>query len=64
MLGFEVEGRRIRGALSADAVHRAETVVCAAGIGTADLCRTLGVSLPIHVVRASVAETGGVPSAA
>jgi len=55
--GFEVAGGRIRGVASADTIHRAETIVCAAGIGTADLCRTLGVSLPIQVVRASVAET-------
>ena len=55
--GFQIEGRHIRGVASADTVHHADTIVCAAGIGTADLCRTLGVSLPIQVVRASVAET-------
>ena len=55
--GFEVAGGRITGVATADAMHRGDTIVCAAGIGTADLCRTLGVSLPIQVVRASVAET-------
>jgi glycine/D-amino acid oxidase-like deaminating enzyme len=55
--GFEVAGGRVTGVLASDAVHGAATFVCAAGIGTADLCRTLGVSLPIQVVRASVAET-------
>ena len=55
--GFEIENRRIRGVIGTDAVHRGEVIVCAAGIGTADLCRTLGVSLPIQVVRASVAKT-------
>jgi glycine/D-amino acid oxidase-like deaminating enzyme len=55
--GFEVAGGRVIGVVADDAVHRGEAVVCAAGIGTADLCRSLGVSLPIQVVRASVAET-------
>ena len=55
--GFEVEGRRIGGVASGDTLHHADTIVCAAGIGSADLCRTLGVSLPIQIVRASVAQT-------
>jgi glycine/D-amino acid oxidase-like deaminating enzyme len=57
VLGFEVAGNRIHGVTSANAVHRADVVVCTAGIGAADLGRTLGVSLPIQVVRASVAQT-------
>jgi len=40
---------------------RADVVVCAAGLGSAALLRSLGLALPIHGIRISVAETEAAP---
>jgi glycine/D-amino acid oxidase-like deaminating enzyme len=56
-VGLEAQGGHALGVLTADTVYRGNSVVCAAGVGTADLCRTIGVDLPISAVRASVAQT-------
>jgi glycine/D-amino acid oxidase-like deaminating enzyme len=43
-------------------VIRSDVVVCAAGLGSAALIRSLGLALPIHGIRISVAETEPVPA--
>lgn len=53
----ETRGGRACGVVTPTGIVGADTVVCAAGIGTAPLTRTLGHSLPIQIVRAPVAHT-------
>ena len=48
VLGFTVEGARVTGVATAAGLIEADTVVLAAGTGTASLAEKLGVSLPIH----------------
>src|SRR4029450_9433772 len=43
--------------VTADGVVRANQVVVAAGVGSAELMRGVGVSIPVQPVRASVAQT-------
>jgi glycine/D-amino acid oxidase-like deaminating enzyme len=56
---IDTGGGRARGVTTSGGRHVADMVLCAAGIGTADLLRTAGVSLPIQPVRACVAQTNG-----
>jgi glycine/D-amino acid oxidase-like deaminating enzyme len=48
---------RVTGVWVGDRLHRAETVVCAAGTGSADLLRAAGLGLPQERIRATVART-------
>ena len=48
---------RATGVVSAAQEYEAGAVLCAAGIGAARLAQTIGLSLPIQVVRAPVAQT-------
>jgi glycine/D-amino acid oxidase-like deaminating enzyme len=43
--------------MTASGVFTGNAIVCAAGIGAADVTRGLGTSLPLQVVRATVAQT-------
>jgi glycine/D-amino acid oxidase-like deaminating enzyme len=54
---IDIEGGRAVGLQTDKGTIRANAVVCAAGIGAADLCRAVGVDLPIKAVRATVAES-------
>jgi glycine/D-amino acid oxidase-like deaminating enzyme len=55
--GIEVAGGKATGALTAHGVIRGDAILCAAGIGTADIVRSVGTSLPIQAVRGTVAQT-------
>lgn len=57
MLGIETTNGEATGVVTGSRVVAANAVLCAAGIGSADLARTIGISLPIQIVRASVAQT-------
>jgi glycine/D-amino acid oxidase-like deaminating enzyme len=57
VVGIEMAGGRACGVRTEREVYPADTVLCAAGIGTADLLRTIKVPLPIQPVRACVAQT-------
>jgi glycine/D-amino acid oxidase-like deaminating enzyme len=43
--------------VTADGVFQAKEIVVAAGVGSAELMRTVGISIPVQPVRASVAQT-------
>jgi glycine/D-amino acid oxidase-like deaminating enzyme len=57
VLGIETTNGEATGVVAGSRIVAAGAVLCAAGIGSADLVRTVGVSLPIQIVRASVAQT-------
>jgi len=57
VLGVEVTNGSATGVTTPDRVFHADAVIAAAGIGTADLSRSVGLSLPIEPVRAPVAQT-------
>ncbi|MFH1604785.1 MAG: FAD-binding oxidoreductase, partial [Pseudomonadota bacterium] len=48
---------RVRAVHTRQGTIRAGAVLCAAGLGTAALSRSIGISLPIHAIRLPVAET-------
>ncbi len=56
-IGIEVSGGKASGVVTARGVFRGDAILCAGGIGAAELTRTLGCSLPIETVRAPVAQT-------
>jgi glycine/D-amino acid oxidase-like deaminating enzyme len=56
-LGIETGGGRVSGVATRRGSIRAGTVLCAAGTGTSDLLRIVGISLPLQVIRTYVAET-------
>jgi glycine/D-amino acid oxidase-like deaminating enzyme len=57
VIGIAVAGGKATGAVTAQGVIAGDAIVCAAGIGTADLVRGVGTSLPIQAVRGTVART-------
>ncbi|HKP67543.1 MAG TPA: FAD-binding oxidoreductase [Casimicrobiaceae bacterium] len=57
VLGIETTAGVASGALTAERVFAGDAILCVAGIGSADVTRSLGTSLPIQVVRATVAQT-------
>lgn len=57
VLGLDLTNGSVTGVITPQRLFKASTVVAAAGIGTADLSRSVGVSLPIEPVRAPVAQT-------
>jgi len=63
-LAIETAAGRVTGVRTPDGVVAAGAVLCAGGIGTADLVAPLGLSLPIQPVRASVAQTNPPPAGA
>lgn len=59
---IRIEHGRAVGVETAAGFHPAGAILCAAGIGAADLCRTSGIPLPILVMRASVGQTRPAPA--
>jgi len=57
VLGVETTAGVASGAVTARGLFAGEAILCISGIGSADVTRTLGTSLPIQVVRATVAQT-------
>lgn len=57
VLRVRTSNGRVTGIVTADGEYEAGAILCAAGIGAADLSRTIGLSLPIQIVRACVAQT-------
>lgn len=57
VVSIDTKGGRVCGVTTTDGQYVADSVLCAAGIGTADLMRTVGPSLPIQPVRAPVSQT-------
>jgi glycine/D-amino acid oxidase-like deaminating enzyme len=56
-LGIELESGRVASVVTASGPIRAKAVLCAAGIGTPAILGTVGISLPIQVIRTFVGET-------
>jgi glycine/D-amino acid oxidase-like deaminating enzyme len=56
-LGIEITNGRVSGVITRDGLVRAGAVLCAAGVGTPDILRFIGQSLPLQVIRTYVAET-------
>ena len=56
-LGIEVANGRVAAVVTASGRIRAGAVLCAAGIGTPAILGTVGISLPIQVIRTFVGET-------
>lgn len=56
-IGIEMTAGKASGVITARRIYHGDAVLCAGGIGAADLVRTLGCSLPIEIVRAPVAQT-------
>jgi len=54
---IEVSAGQVSGVRSAQGFVRAPIVVCAAGVGSADILRTAGIDLPLQSVRSSVGRT-------
>jgi glycine/D-amino acid oxidase-like deaminating enzyme len=54
---LDVAAGRACGVITAEGRIRADAVICAAGIDGSTFARTLGLRIPVQVVRASVAET-------
>ena len=59
--GFEVSGGHVGAVRTERGLVAASTVVCAAGAHSATLGRLLGLSVPVRVVRSTVAETAPLP---
>ena len=57
---IEVDGESVRGVTTDEGTIAAETVVCAAGVWSPDLMRTVGVELPVEPVWREVVTTGPV----
>lgn len=57
VVGVETTAGVASGAMTKARVFSADAIICAAGIGSADVTRSVGASLPIQVVRATVAHT-------
>jgi len=57
VIGIETTAGVATGAVTAAGLFSGDAIVCAAGIGSADVTRSLGMSLPMQVVRATVAQT-------
>ena len=55
--GLDIEGGRIRGVRVGDELIKASAVVCAAGVWSTQIAAMAGVTLPLQVVRTSLAET-------
>ena len=55
--GFLREGGRLAGVVTSLGTVRADTVLCAAGVHSAQLGRMLGLALPVRSVRSTVCET-------
>lgn len=58
---FDRSGGRITGVWTGTVLHRADTVLCAAGTGSGRLLRKLGYDLPQERIRATVARTRRAP---
>jgi len=56
-IGIETTGGAASGVVTPMSKFSGDAIVCVAGIGSADVTRSLGVSLPIQRVRATVAQT-------
>jgi len=56
-IGIELRNRAAVGAVTASGRYEADAIFCAGGAGAASLVRTVGTSLPIQLVRSSVAQT-------
>jgi glycine/D-amino acid oxidase-like deaminating enzyme len=54
---IDVAAGRASGVVTAEGRIRADAVICAAGIDGSTFAKTLGLRIPVQVVRASVAET-------
>ena len=59
---IELAGGRVAAVLTDRGPVRTGQVVCAAGAHSARLVRTIGLELPIRLVRSTVAETGPLPA--
>lgn len=55
--GFETTNGRVTGVATDEGMVNGGAVLCAAGAGAAELSRSVGLALPIQVVRGSVAQT-------
>jgi glycine/D-amino acid oxidase-like deaminating enzyme len=56
-LGIEVTNGRVSGVVTRARTIRAGAVLCAAGIGTPAILGSLGISLPLQIIRTFVGET-------
>ena len=56
-ISIDVRNRAAVGAVTAWGRYEADAIFCAGGTGSAPLLRTVGTSLPIQMVRSSVAQT-------
>ncbi|MDW6024348.1 FAD-binding oxidoreductase [Mesorhizobium sp. BAC0120] len=54
---IDVSGGQVSGVQIGDRLYRADTVIAAAGAGSAALLRSIGLNLPQEVIRATVART-------
>jgi glycine/D-amino acid oxidase-like deaminating enzyme len=57
VLEIETTNDHVTGIRTRERIYRCSAALCAAGIGTTQLCRRAGVDVPIQVMRASVAQT-------
>ena len=55
--GIETTGGAATGVVTAQGIYHGDAILCAAGVGAAELSRTLGLALPIEIVRAPVSQT-------
>ncbi len=55
--GVELTSGRVSAVHTRHGTVRAGAVLCAAGLGTAAIARSVGISLPIHAIRLPVVET-------
>lgn len=55
VLGFDVDGDRVRGVHTAEASFAADTTVVTAGAWSGGVLQTLGVSLPVKPIRGQIA---------
>jgi len=56
-VGLDVTNGAVSGVHTPQGLVRAGTVVCAAGVWTARIARGVGITVPVQIVRSSVAET-------
>jgi glycine/D-amino acid oxidase-like deaminating enzyme len=64
VMAIDITNGAATGVITPKGCFSASTIVCASGIGTHDIARSIGVTLPILAVRAPVARTNAGPSSA